>query len=77
MKIFRKICGISKLIISSKDNLKTSDLVNVIMGSSTIYPFIDLYYFNDKLLLDADFLELDYKDYLKYYSNNKSTYPSF
>jgi hypothetical protein len=65
MKIFRKICGISKLIISSKDNLKTSDLVNVIMGSSTIYPFIDLYYFNDKLLLDADFLELDYKDYLK------------
>jgi hypothetical protein len=59
-KTFRNICNVSPLVINSSDRLKNKELINIIMGSSTIYPFIDLYYYKNKLLLDADFLDLNY-----------------
>ena len=65
--IIRKILKISKIEYDSRNLKKISrnELINFIMGSSTIYPFISLYEFKNKLILEGTIAEINPLDYLK------------
>lgn len=64
MNIMRKIIRLKRVVFRNK-NIDTKDeLVEIIMGSSTVYPFIGLHYHKDKLLLEAEIKEDEYGRYL-------------
>ncbi|MBS3073901.1 patatin-like phospholipase family protein [Candidatus Pacearchaeota archaeon] len=60
-KIFRRIFEVKEERVSSDNNLSSREIVNFIMGSSSIYPFIKPHYYMGKLLLEANCLDLDYE----------------
>jgi len=57
----KKILEIKPLYIQSDEIKKMSqkEITNLIMGSSTIYPFIKLNVLNEKLILEGDLAEVD------------------
>jgi hypothetical protein len=61
LPIFQKVCGISVLYYDSRSSKKLSDdeLVDLIIGSSTIYPFIKLHTLGDVLILDGALITVD------------------
>ena len=67
----------------SKYNTLTENKYYQFMGSTTTPPFIpnvlwNLFFYDDITNdVNLNILEKDYKDYLKYYSNNKSNYLSY
>ncbi|MEK6918546.1 MAG: patatin-like phospholipase family protein [Nanoarchaeota archaeon] len=61
---FRKMFSVKESSITSDDNLDKKVIVNFIMGSSSIYPFIKPHYHDGKLLLEANCLDLDYQNCL-------------
>jgi predicted patatin/cPLA2 family phospholipase len=65
--IMKSLLNISKISYDSRTSHKLSDndLINFIMGSSTIYPFIDLYTLEGQLILDGGLAEINPLDYLR------------
>lgn len=59
-KIFTKVFGIKRKIFSSKDNLSAKDIINIIMGSSTIYPFIQPHFYKNDLILEGSLINVNY-----------------
>ena len=49
-------------IFSSEDNLRTKDLLNIIMGSSMIYPFIKPHFHKGKLLMEGGLSYWDFSN---------------
>lgn len=66
LPIFQNACGISSLCYDSRSSQKISndDLINLIIGSSTIYPFIKLHTLDDALVLDGALARVDPMMYL-------------
>jgi len=52
-------------IFSSKDKLSPSDLENIIIGSSTIYPFIKPHFYKGKLLMEGGLPYWNFKKIFK------------
>jgi predicted patatin/cPLA2 family phospholipase len=65
IKKLNKKFDINPIYFSSQDNLGKKDLISVIMGTSSIYPFIDLHYLNNRLLLEGKLALVDPSDMLK------------
>lgn len=50
---YRKWAGVHDITISSSDTYTPAELIDFIMGSSTIYPFIELHAFRGQLVLEG------------------------
>jgi hypothetical protein len=61
----RKTLNIEEAKITQKDGLTGKEIVNFIMGSSSIYPFIKQHYYQGKLLVEVNSLNLDYEKILR------------
>ncbi|MCD4705010.1 hypothetical protein K8R66_02950 [bacterium] len=57
--LIKKLLGIKSLYIQSDEIKKMSqqNIIKLIMGSSTLYPFIKLHTLNEKLILEGDLAE--------------------
>jgi len=55
-----KIFGVKERIFDSKENFSKKDLINIIMGSSTIYPFIQPHFYEDNLILEGGLINVNY-----------------
>ncbi len=64
MKLFRKMLGITEIVVTNMDNLSRGELTSFIMGSSTIYPFIQPRYLNGKLIMEGGLLDIEHESYL-------------
>ncbi|MBT6995785.1 patatin-like phospholipase family protein [Candidatus Woesearchaeota archaeon] len=62
----KKTLGITQLTYDSRSSevLSNNDLIDLIVGSSTIYPFIGLHTLDNKLILEGELAEVDPLDYL-------------
>ncbi|MFA7310182.1 MAG: patatin-like phospholipase family protein, partial [Candidatus Paceibacterota bacterium] len=52
-----RLLGIGSITVTDVDDLGKDELLDLIVGSSTIYPFIGLHYFKGSLLLDGALTE--------------------
>jgi hypothetical protein len=64
-KSFRRLMGVEVLSFGPRDFRNLKDLANVIVGSSTIYPFIKPHFFNGKLLMEGGLASPDYEHFFK------------
>jgi len=64
-KNLRKFLGINEYLFKSSENYSKEELISIIMGSSTIYPFIGLHFLRGRLLLESEMLKKDYPRYLE------------
>ncbi len=60
-KYFRKFLDIREKMINNNDKMEGKEIVNFIMGSSSIYPFIKSHYYENNLLVEANCLDLNYE----------------
>lgn len=64
LKYFGKAFFIKSATLTKESLLSKREVLDFIIGSSTIYPFINLYYVKGVLILDGALLDLDYKQVL-------------
>ncbi|HEY4487674.1 MAG TPA: patatin-like phospholipase family protein [Candidatus Paceibacterota bacterium] len=57
--LFRKILKIHEIRITERDRLSNTEMTDFIMGSSTIYPFIDLHRMKGSLILEGSLLNIN------------------
>lgn len=62
--LFRKIVKIREARITEQDKLSSVEMTDFIMGSSTIYPFIDLHRVSNSLVLEGALLGKPYDEML-------------
>ena len=55
----------AEIYVSSEENLPLKDVITVIMGSSTIYPFIKPHFYKGDLLLDGGIATKDFSSLFK------------
>ncbi len=67
LKLIKKVFNISEFYFYSSKEHTSKDIINVIMGSSTIYPFIDLHTYRNKLILEGSFAQANYNLLLEKY----------
>jgi len=60
-----KSLGIKNVIFSSKDYFSKEEIINIIVGSSTIYPFICPHFYKKSLILDGGLFNVDSKSIFK------------
>ena len=65
--VFRKVCGASEFCHDSRSSEKFSseELIDLVMGSSMIYPFIKLHFLKNDLILDGALASAQPQKYLK------------
>jgi predicted acylesterase/phospholipase RssA len=59
-----KILAAKSIYLNSWDNPNNSEIENMIMGSSSLYPAIKTYHHKDKLILDGGLHNFEHKDIL-------------
>lgn len=64
-RYFNKACKIKLFEAGSEFKNKTEELINIIIGSSCLWPFIKLHFWKDKLVLDGGLVYSSYKKYLE------------
>src|SRR3989344_1976455 len=62
--LFRKIFEIHEIRITEQDRLSSTEMTDFIMGSSTIYPFVDLHRMKGSLILDGSLLDMHHDEML-------------
>ncbi|MDO8628165.1 MAG: hypothetical protein Q7R56_00230 [Nanoarchaeota archaeon] len=62
---FGKLCKAKMIILTSQETKTNKEIVNFIMGSATVYPFIKPHYLNNSLLLESHLLDFRYESTLK------------
>lgn len=61
LKAFRRISRMEEMRVDTKSDLSREELVEFIMGTSTLYPFIGLHYARGSLILEGALLVPEYK----------------
>lgn len=64
LELFRRVFHAEAVGVGKEDGLSREELIDFMMGSSTIYPFIGLHYVNGSLILEGALLALDYEELL-------------
>jgi len=65
IKIFDKVFDVKSFVVDSSMKLDNESLINIIMGSSTIYPAIKLHEYNNELILEGNLARINQKQMLK------------
>ncbi len=64
LKSFRHLFRMEEMRIDKKNGLSRKELIEFIMGTSTLYPFIGLHYVRNSLVLEGALLDPDYRKLL-------------
>ncbi len=63
LKFFRKILGIKEVIMTNSDVSNRDELINFIMASSSVYPFIKPRLMYGKMVMEGGLLDLNFESY--------------
>lgn len=67
---FRELLWLETLLVSNLDNLSKESLIDIIMWTSTIYPFINLHYFQDKVILEGALSNDKFEEFRQNHTKN-------
>jgi hypothetical protein len=62
--LYRHIFHVEPMYVGRYDGLTRTELIDFVMGTSTIYPFIGLHYVRDQLILEGALWAPDYREFL-------------
>ncbi|HEY4516915.1 MAG TPA: patatin-like phospholipase family protein [Candidatus Paceibacterota bacterium] len=62
--MFRRLFKVHEMRITERDTLGSVEMTNFILGSSTIYPFINLHRMRGSLILEGALLDMPYDEML-------------